>query len=257
MADPAHPLKDRHAVVTGAGSGVGAATARRLGALGCAVTLIGRDRAKLKRTASGLANAWIAPADITDEKALRAALNKGRSHFGPVAILVNNAGVAPSAPFLKTSRETLDAVMAVNLTGAFLASQFALPDMLLAGWGRIVNVASTAALEGFPYVSAYVASKHALLGLTRALALETGRKGVTVNAVCPGFVDTDIVARSVEIIVARTGRSPEQTRAELAAANPDGRLLSPEEVAEAIARLCLDQSSAINGAAVPVPGGGT
>lgn len=257
MADPALPLKDRHAVVTGAGSGVGAATARRLDAMGCAVTLIGRDRAKLKRTAGQVANAWVAPADVTDERALHSALNKGRSHFGPVAILINNAGVAPSAPFLKTSRQTLDEVMAVNLTGAFLASQLALPDMLLAGWGRIVNVASTAALEGFPYVSAYVASKHALLGLTRALAMETGRKGVTVNAVCPGFVDTDIVARSVETIVARTGRSPEEARAELAAASPGGRILTPEEVAQSIVRLCLDESSGINGAAVPVPGGGT
>lgn len=257
MPDPAHPLKDRHAVVTGAGSGIGAATARRLDALGASVTLIGRERSKLKRTASGLQRAWVSPADITNENALRAALNKGRAHFGPVAILVNNAGVAPSAPFLKTSRETLDAVMATNLTGAFLASQLALPDMLLAGWGRIVNVASTAALEGFAYVSAYVASKHALLGLTRALALETGRKGVTVNAVCPGFVDTDLVARSVETITARTGRSAEEARAELASGNAGGRLLTPEEVAEVIARLCLDESSAINGAAVPVPAGET
>jgi NAD(P)-dependent dehydrogenase (short-subunit alcohol dehydrogenase family) len=254
LADPAHPLKDRHAVVTGAGSGIGAATAKRLADLGAGVTLVGRDRAKLKRTAAGLANAWVAPADITDESALRAALNKGRSHFGPVAILVNNAGVAPSAPFLKTSRAMLDEVLATNLTGAFLASQLALPDMLLAGWGRIVNVASTAALEGYPYVSAYVASKHALLGLTRALATETGRKGVTVNAVCPGFVDTDIVARSVETIVTRTGRTVEEARAELASVNPGGRLLTADEVADAIVGLCLDESSAINGQAVPVAG---
>jgi NAD(P)-dependent dehydrogenase (short-subunit alcohol dehydrogenase family) len=255
VPDPAHPLKDRHAVVTGAGSGIGAATAKRLDALGACVTLIGRDRVKLKQTAAALQHAWVAPADISDEKALRAALNKGRAHFGPVAILINNAGVAPSAPFLKTSRQTLDAVMAVNLTGAFLASQLALPDMLLAGSGRIVNVASTAALEGYPYVSAYVASKHALLGLTRSLALEVGRKGVTVNAVCPGFVDTDIVARSIETITARTGRSAEEARAELAAANAGGRILSAEEVADVIGRLCLDQSSAINGEAVPVSGG--
>jgi NAD(P)-dependent dehydrogenase (short-subunit alcohol dehydrogenase family) len=248
-------LHNRHAVVTGAGSGIGAAAARRLSALGARVTLIGRNAEALQRTANDLPDALAAPADITDEAQLRAAFDAARARFGPVAILVNNAGAAKSHPFLKTSRATLDALMAVNLTGAFLAAQQALPDMLAAGWGRIVNVASTAALKGYPYVTAYCASKHALLGLTRALAAETAAKGVTVNAVCPGFVDTDIVARSVETITAKTGRTPEQARADLAVGNPQGRLLTPDEVAFTIAWLCSDETSAINGAAVPISGG--
>jgi NAD(P)-dependent dehydrogenase (short-subunit alcohol dehydrogenase family) len=254
LAERADTLAGRHAVVTGAGSGIGAATAQRLASLGAKLTLIGRDAGKLARTAEGL-DAHVIACDVTDEAALHGAFNAGRERFGPVAILINNAGAAASHPFLKTSRQVLDRLMAVNLTGAFMASQAALPDMLEAGWGRIVNVASTAALKGYPYVTAYCASKHALLGLTRALAAETAKKGVTVNAVCPGFVDTDIVSRSVETITAKTGRTADQARAELASANPQGRLLTPAEVAATIAWLCTEESSGINGSAVSISGG--
>ncbi len=248
-------LVGRHAVVTGAGSGIGAAIAARLHLSGANVTLIGRDAEKLRHTATSLPRSFVAPADVTDEAALTEAINQARAHFGSIAILINNAGVAPSAPFLKTTRLNFESVMSVNLMGAVLASQAALPDMLALGWGRIVNVASTAALEGYPYVSAYVASKHALLGLTRALAVEVGRRGVTVNAVCPGFVDTDIVSRAVDAIVAKTGRTAEEARTELAASNTHGRLLTPDEVAETVVGLCLEQSGGINGAAVPISGG--
>jgi NAD(P)-dependent dehydrogenase (short-subunit alcohol dehydrogenase family) len=255
MTDTFQPLIGRHAVVTGAGSGIGAATAIRLHALGASVSLLGRDETKLMRTADGLANAVVVSADVTDEAAIDRAFTAARERFGPVTILINNAGAAASQPFLKTTRESFDAMLAVNLTGTFLTSKAALPDMTAARFGRIVNVASTAALKGYAYVAAYCAAKHGLLGLTRALALEVAKKGVTVNAVCPGFTDTDLVARSVETITAKTGRTAEQARAELAGANPQGRLLTPDEVAATIAWLCLPDSGGINGAAVPISGG--
>lgn len=249
------PLQDRHAVVTGGGSGIGAAVAARLDELGCRVTLIGRDLGKLERQAAGMTRALPVAADITDEGAVERAFDTATDHFGPAAILVNNAGAAPSGSFLKTSRAEWDATLAVNLTGAFLCAYAALPGMVEAGWGRIVNVASTAGLKGYPYVTAYVAAKHGLIGLTRALALEVARSGVTVNAVCPGFTDTDLVARAVETLTARTRHTAEEARALLAASNPQGRLVRPEEVAAAVAWLCLPESGGVNGAAVPIAGG--
>ena len=244
-----------HAFVTGGGSGIGAAVARRLAEEGCRVTVAGRDLLNLEAVANGLSDAYAVVCDVTDEASVEAAFEEAVRRQGPITILVNNAGVAPSAPLLKTSRAEFDRVIATNLTGTFLCARAALPGMIAAGFGRIVNVASTAALKGYPYVSAYVAAKHGVLGLTRSLALEVAAKGVTVNAVCPGFTDTDIVARSIETIVAKTGRSAEDARAELARANPQGRLLTPEEVAETIAWLCRPESAGINGAAVPISGG--
>jgi NAD(P)-dependent dehydrogenase (short-subunit alcohol dehydrogenase family) len=255
MSGEVRSLDGRHAIITGAGSGIGEAAARRLAGLGAKITLVGRSPEKLRRVADTLPEAFVAPADVTQDDQLAEAVETARKRFGSVAILVNNAGVAPSAPFLKTTRLNLDSVMAVNLTGAFLASQAALPDMIALGWGRIVNVASTAALQGYGYVAAYCASKHALLGLTRALAREVARKGVTVNAVCPGFVETAIVDQAVATIVAKTGRTEEEARTELAASNPQGRLIRPDEVADAIAWLCLPQTEGVNGAAIPISGG--
>ncbi len=248
-------LEGRHAVITGAGSGIGAATVRRLAELGARVTLLGRSPDKLREVASGLPEAFVAPADVADDAELADAISAAREHFGSVAILVNNAGIAPSAPFLKTTRRNLDSIMAVNLTGAFLATQSVLPDMLALGWGRIVDVASTAALQGYGYVSAYCASKHALMGLTRSLAKEVAKKGVTVNAVCPGFVETAIVDQAVSTIVAKTGCTSEEARTQLAASNPQGRLIKPDEVASAIAWLCLPENGGVNGAALPISGG--
>lgn len=249
-------LNGRHAVVTGAGSGIGQATAEHLAEAGCRVTLIGRHEGRLAETADRIGDAaFNAPADVTDADALTAAIEAGRDRFGPVDILINNAGAASSAPFLKTDADDLRAMLALNLEAPAEAARLVLPGMLTRRWGRIVNVASTAGLKGYPYVSAYVAAKHGLVGLTRALALEVATKGVTVNAVCPGFTDTDLVARSVEAIVGKTGRSEDEAREALAASNPQGRLITPEEVAAMIVWLCEDAASGVNGAALPVAGG--
>lgn len=249
-------LTGHHAVVTGAGSGIGRATAERLAEAGCQVTLIGRHVPRLNETVDRIGDlAFAAPADVTDPDALAAAIEVGRDRFGPIDILVNNAGAASSAPFLKTTADDLRAMLALNLEAPAEAARLVLPGMLTRRWGRIVNVASTAGLKGYPYVSAYVAAKHALVGLTRALALEVASKGVTVNAVCPGFTETELVAKSVASIAAKTGRTEEEARAALAASNPQGRLITPDEVAQTIVWLCGDAASGINGAAVPVAGG--
>ena len=249
-------LTGHHAVVTGAGSGIGRATAERLAEAGCQVTLIGRHVARLNETADRIGDlAFAAPADVTDPDMLAAAIEAGRDRFGPVDILINNAGAAGSAPFLKTDADAFRAMLALNLEAPAEAARLVLPGMLTRRRGRIVNVASTAGLKGYPYVSAYVAAKHGLVGLTRALALEVASKGVTVNAVCPGFTDTDLVARSIEAITGKTGRSEDEARAALSASNPQGRLITTDEVATTIVWLCSDGASGVNGAAVPVAGG--
>jgi len=249
-------LTGHHAVVTGAGSGIGRATAERLAEAGCQVTLVGRHIGRLNETADRVGDlAFAAPADVTDPDMLAAAIEAGRDRFGPVDILINNAGAASSAPFLKTGVDDLRAMLALNLEAPAEAARLVLPGMLTRRWGRIVNVASTAGLKGYPYVSAYVAAKHGLVGLTRALALEVASKGVTVNAVCPGFTETELVAKSVASIIARTGRTEEEARTALAASNPQGRLITPDEVAQTIVWLCGEGASGINGAAVPVAGG--
>ncbi len=250
------PLAGRHALVTGASRGIGAAIARALASDGAAVTLLGRRPEALQDLAAelGPAHGWVT-ADVADETAVQAAVKQARAARGAIAILVNNAGQAESAPFARTSSALWHRMLAINLTGTFHCTQAVLPDMLAARAGRIVNVASTAAQRGYAYVSAYAAAKHGVLGLTRSLALELATQGVTVNAVCPGYTETDIVQSAIDNIVAKTGRSPDEARAELAKGNPQGRLIQPDEVADAVRWLCSAGAQAITGQAVSVSGG--
>ncbi|VVE37780.1 SDR family NAD(P)-dependent oxidoreductase [Pandoraea terrigena] len=256
-ASPAS-LEGVHALVTGGARGIGEAVARSLLAQGARVTLLGRNEATLANGAQALAArgevAWVS-ADISDAAAVGAAFGRAAERFGPVQVLVNNAGQALSAPFGKTDTVLWQQMIDVNLTGTFHCISAALPAMLAAGWGRIVNVASTAGLIGYPYVTAYCAAKHGVVGLTRALALEVAKKGVTVNAVCPGYTETDIVRDAVANIVAKTGRSEDDARAELARRNPQGRLVQPQEVADAVLWLCQPGASAVTGQSVAVAGG--
>ena len=197
---------------------------------------------------------WRLSADA-DEDLVAALVDETEARSGPIDILVNNAGLAPSAPFHKTDLALWNQVLSTNLTGAFLCTQAALPDMYAAGWGRIVNVASVCSLKGYAYVSAYCASKHGLLGLTRALAHETAKRGVTVNAVCPGYVATEIVSNAQKNIQEKTSLSGDEALTSIIRFNPQGRLIEAEEVASAIAWLCSDGAAATNGAALPMTGG--
>ncbi|MDA0662842.1 MAG: SDR family NAD(P)-dependent oxidoreductase [Proteobacteria bacterium] len=254
------PLAGQHALITGATRGIGAAIAETLGALGANLTLIGRDRTLLDQRAGHIVgelgvSVHVETADVSDADAIGRAFEAAAAANGPITILVNNAGSGKSAPFHKMERELWDSMIAVNLTGTFICTQAALPAMLAAGQGRIINIASTAGLKGYGYVSAYCAAKHAVVGLTRSLALETAKKGVTVNAVCPGYTETDLVRETIDNIVAKTGRSVADATAELAASNPQGRLVQPWEVAEAVAWLALPSSASITGQAIPVAGG--
>ncbi len=253
-------LAGRHAVVTGGGRGIGAAVAAQLARMGAPVTIMGRDEAVLEaaraeiEAAEGGTIAAVA-ADVTDEGSVSRAFAAAADGLGPPAILINNAGAAESAPFKRTDAALWRAMLDVNLTGTFLCTRAALPAMLDAGWGRVVNVASTAGLVGYAYVTAYCAAKHGVVGLTRALALETAKKGVTVNAVCPGYTETDMTRRTVANIIEKTGCGEDEARAQLSAHNPQGRIVDPEEVANAAAWLALPASHSITGQTVAVAGG--
>ena len=257
-----HALAGKHVVITGGGRGIGAAIAAALAGQGAKLTLMGRTLAQLEERAAALrtlegesCEVQCEAVDVADEASVVAAFAAATRRLGPVAVLVNNAGQAGSAPFLRTDRALWQQMLDVNLTGTYLATRTALPDMLAAGWGRIINVASTAGEKGYPYVSAYCAAKHGVIGMTRALALEVAHKQVTVNAVCPGYTDTDIVRDAVANIREKTGRSEAEALAELAKHNPQGRLVRPEEVANAVLWLCLPGSEAITGQAISVSGG--
>lgn len=248
-------MNQRHVLVTGGGTGIGAAIARAAAAQGARLSLLGRSAAPLEELAGSLGSARAITCDVTREDSVASAFEQARAAFGPVEILVNNAGAAPTAPFHKLSGEAWRQVMAVNLDGVFNCTRAAIDDMLAAGWGRVINIASTAALRGYAYVSAYSAAKHGVLGLTRALALETASKGITVNAVCPGYTDTDIIRQSVRQIMDKTGRSEDQALATFTAANPQGRLIEPDEVAATALWLCSNAARSITGQAISVSGG--
>jgi NAD(P)-dependent dehydrogenase (short-subunit alcohol dehydrogenase family) len=252
------PLAGRHALVTGASRGIGAAIAAALVADGVRVSLLGRDTDILQRVCEGLGGGDRAVpivTDITDPGSVRSAFAVARARFGAVHLLVNNAGQAASAKFTDTDEALWNRLIGVNLTGTYLVTRQAVPDMLSAGFGRIVNIASIAGLRGAAYISAYATSKHAVIGLTRSLALEYASRNITVNAVCPGFVDTDMVKNAIANIKSKTGRSDSEALAALVATNPQRRLIEPREVADAVMWLCRPGSESVTGQSIVLAGG--
>ena len=235
----------RHAVVTGGGRGIGLAIASRLAGEGARVSIVSRtaqchpERRRVAPQSKGeqTTDFFCAKADVADEGQVRAAFAACRDENGPIAILVNNAGIAESAPLSRTGLEMWGRIIATNLTGTFLCTREVIDAMVAAGWGRIVNVASTAGLDGAPYISAYCASKHGVVGFTRAIAEELGSTGVTVNAVCPGYTETAIMQAAIANIMAKSPRTEKETRELMARGNPQGRIATPNEVAHEVFEL--------------------
>ena len=242
------PLAGKRVFITGGGSGVGADLARGFATAGAEVVICGRREAPLRAVAEPIGARFVT-ADVTQE----ADIARAFAEAGPCDIVIANAGAAESAPMGKVSLDQWNAMLAVNLTGVFLTFRAGLAQ--LPGWGRLIAVASTAGLKGYAYVAPYAAAKHGTIGLVRSLALEVAKKPVTVNALCPGFLDTEMTDRSVANIVEKTGKSPDEARAALAAGNPQKRLIQPAEVTSAALWLCAPGSEGINGQAIPIAGG--
>jgi 3-hydroxybutyrate dehydrogenase len=243
-----------HALVTGGGRGIGRAIAAALSRSGVTVTILGRNRGVLNEAVASGAAHFAVTADVSDQAAVQSAISEAASRR-PIDILVANAGAAESAPFGRSDAALFQRMMDVNFMGVVHATQAVLPGMLERRRGRVVAIASTAGLKGYAYVSAYSAAKHAVLGLVRSLALETAKSGITVNAVCPGFTETDLLEGSIDNIMHKTGRSREQAVADLSRHNPQARMVTPSEVADAVLWLCGEGASAITGQAIPVAGG--
>jgi NAD(P)-dependent dehydrogenase (short-subunit alcohol dehydrogenase family) len=252
-------LGGRTAVVTGGGRGVGAEVARQLAAAGAAVLVAARTAVEVDRVANELreagANASSTTCDVSDPRAIERLAEHAHTTFGRVDILVNNAGVAVAAPLARTTLDDWNRLFATNATSAFLCMQAFLPGMVERRWGRIVNVASTAALTGYRYIAAYAASKHALVGLTRSIASEAAGHGVTVNAVCPSYLATRMTEETLARVTAKTGRSRDEALEAITGVNPQKRLIEPHEVATAVAYLCSDAAAGINGATLVIDGG--
>jgi NAD(P)-dependent dehydrogenase (short-subunit alcohol dehydrogenase family) len=253
-------LEGRGAVVTGGGRGIGAAVARALAADGARVILAARTAAEVESVAKEIESAggaaWPAVVDVKDPESVASLASRAASRVGGVDILVTCAGVAWSAPLARQTIEDWERIFAVNVTGTFLATKAFLPPMMERGWGRVVHMASVAGLAGAKYIAAYAASKHAVVGFTRAVAAEAAPRGVTVNALCPGYVDTAMTEESVARIVNRTGLSDAEARAAILATSPQGRLIEPAEIARAVTWLCEDGARGVNGQAIAIDGGG-
>ena len=247
-------LTGRTALVTGGGRGIGRAIAERLSREGARVVVAGRTHPEVDRAAAELGGVGIVM-DVADRASLAAGLATLSEKVGHVEILVNNAGAAESAPLERTTDELWDRMMAVNATATFALCRALIPAMVARRWGRVINVASNAGLTGYPYSAAYCAAKHAVVGLTRAIALEVARSPVTVNAVCPGWVETRMVDEAVDRIVKKTGRSEDDARRSLAAMSPQQRMVQPDEVAHVVAMLCSDGARSVHGQAIAIDGG--
>jgi len=248
-------IKDCHVAITGAGTGIGAAIASEFNQYKSRITLLGRREKPLLEQRDKCDNAQVIQCDISCEAQVTSAFKKAKNTYGDIDILINNAGQALSTAFQKTSSRQWQHMLDVNLSSVFYCSQNVYSSMCANGWGRIINIASTAALKGYEYVSAYCAAKHGVIGITRALALEAATTGVTVNAICPGFTDTTIVARTINTICQTTGRTEKQALEELIKYNPQQRLINTSEVANTVLWLCQPGSEAITGQSLAVAGG--
>jgi 3-hydroxybutyrate dehydrogenase len=243
-------LNGRVALVTGGGRGIGRAIAHALAQSGASVAITGRNQAALTETCAAFPAMLAIPGDITQPLAVQQVFAQVQEQLGPVAILVNNAGITASLRITDTDDATWERIMALNVTAAFACCRAAIPAMLATKWGRIINVASIAGLHGLAYSSAYSASKHALLGLTRSIALELGTKGITANALCPGWVETDMLHDAINTIVAKTGRTAAEARTSLLGLSNQARVVTSEEVAAAAIRLVSPEGAQINGEAI-------
>jgi NAD(P)-dependent dehydrogenase (short-subunit alcohol dehydrogenase family) len=248
-------LAEQHAIVTGGARGIGAAVSSMLSQLGARVTIMGRDKAVLEKHARSFENSAAIVCDVADAESVTEAFGKARERFGDAQILVNNAGQAKSEKFLDTTPDMWHRMLSVNLTSVYLCTQQVLPAMLKAQRGRIVNIASTAGLKAAPRMSAYAAAKHGVVGLTKSLALETAKFGITVNAVCPGYTDTEMTERGVQELMQAKGISWDEARAMITRVIPRGVMTTPQEVASTVAWLCTPQASGVTGQAIVVAGG--
>jgi len=248
-------LKNKHVVVTGGGSGVGEAIALKLAENSSLVTILGRRDKPLKQVSAKHKNINWRVCDVSSSEEVESCYNDIRSEYGNINIVIANAGIASSKPFHKMSVQDITSLIDVNLIGVFNSFQHALIDMKSDKWGRMISIASTAGLKGYSYVSAYSASKHAVIGLTKSLALELANKGITVNSICPSYVDTPMTDRTIKNITELTNISEEEAISELVKSNPQKRLIKPIEIAEVVSWLCDKNSDSINGQSIPVSGG--